>query len=554
MDFTEENRIKYFNQLISDDEARGFIENKKNIALTGGCGTGKTTFIKDKIVKNAERILYYCPRNQLKDELSRTFSYSGIRNIDFKSTQSFETIVIKKYANEIDFAICYECSNIIEKYDVVVFDEVHTIFTDAKFNNYTDYTYKLLMELMKAEITVILISATGDIIFSDLKKRNLLSENDFYTITTDYSYLSCTPLRSSSKCIYNKISELLKEESEPNEKIIYFTSNINNGIEIKKQIESEFSGLNITFAVSRHSRRKLKNGKSIQEINEIDKITNTFTGKLLICTTALDVGISLTDKNIKYIVTDIYNTESLIQCISRRRSESKSDRVNLYFRNWHKNGLQGAKNKAYNEINQINLFNEDRNAFHRKYERKENEITRYIYYNAEDKTWKYNEVGEIQLVHNIQEYEDIEEYSLANILNGKLFFVNMCVEYDTSENLSNTREKLFELVNKKIYIKDKDIIVNTVKLVEDRARNRHPSRDFETLKAYIWDKYKLELAKEREPKTKKTYWILLETEYTFEYARKIYGEVYEYAMIDKWEKVFEKNLNAENHDKYSNKK
>lgn len=519
---------KYFNQLISEEKTAEIITNRKNIVLTGGTGTGKTSYILERVCKAAEKVLYYVPRTALLQDIKDDAQINRIYNIEVETIQSFCTQV-KNNSHNIEI-IDQKYLDIICQYDVVVFDEVHTIFTDATFNSYTDYTYELLKALLESDdITVIMISATGRCIFNDLKSKHLISDNDIYNIRTDYSYLTATPLRTTKNCIPDKISELF-ETTSPDDKILYFTSNIKKSIELKKELEKKYN-FKITFACS-------KNHASYKKINEIEEVRRgTFPGKLLICTTALDVGISLKDSKIKYIVTDIYNIESFIQSIGRRRVQ-QGEKIQLYFKNWKSQLLNGMIGKANKELNQIEFFKTDNDKFLISYERNHRNLSNYIFYHQKENIWKYNEVGEIILKYNLEEYELIRKQGLSNCIKKECYNINITDEEDTEKNNpTDTRFKLFELVNRKIYMNDKDLLVDAVALVEDKAKCRRKSRDYKTLKEHISYHYKLDLIKEEDKRLRKTYWILRQTEETFDYAKD--NETIE---RNKWEKVFQRNI------------
>ena len=67
---------------------------------------------------------------------------------------------------------------------------------------------------------------------------------------------------------------------------------------------------------------------------EVEKILadETFPKPLLITTACMDAGVNLIDPLIKYIVTDISDVGSLIQCLGRKRSQSDDDVVDVYIK------------------------------------------------------------------------------------------------------------------------------------------------------------------------------------------------------------------------------
>lgn len=523
--------MKYFSQMISDEKTAEIISKGKNLVLTGGTGTGKTSYILNHVCKYADKVLYYAPRSALIDSIKAKAKKDNICNISVKSNQSFDNAVANQ-RHDVDMVVDYSWSDIVNNYNVVVFDEVHLIFADASFNHTTDYTFELLKALLESDITVIMITATGKCIFEELENKGLITKDDFYYIRTDYSYLTAIPLRPTKYCISDKIKELI-ETTLPDEKILYFSKSLTRAFELKTELKQKYD---IDALVAYSDKRKRNRFLNNQE-NGIKKVKDgTFPGKLLICTKALDVGIDLNDTRIKYILTDFYDIDTLIQCIGRRRVQ-QGERIRLYFKNWKGKSLNSAIQNAKTELNEIDFFKTDYKKFMIEHERKNKPQTEYIYFHAQDEQWNYNKVGEIILKYNLEEYELIRKNSLAECIKARCYNINMIDEVDAEyEKNTDTRFKLFELVNRKMYMKDRSLLIDAVALVEDKAKCRHKSKDYNTLKAHILSQYQLDLISEKDKK-RKVYWILEETDKTFDYARDN-----EPSERKKWEPVFLANL------------
>ena len=73
----------------------------------------------------------------------------------------------------------------------------------------------------------------------------------------------------------------------------------------------------------------------MSKINQPDCIKHisnnyiTFEKRILIATKALDNGVDLKDTEIKHIVTDIFDLDSAVQCLGRKRIQNVNDTCNF---------------------------------------------------------------------------------------------------------------------------------------------------------------------------------------------------------------------------------
>lgn len=75
----------------------------------------------------------------------------------------------------------------LPKYDLIVSDECHYFWTDAKFNSYTDIAYQYVMS--QTQSVVILMSATANNFFSELEADEKVEPNHIFEIKKSYSYV-----------------------------------------------------------------------------------------------------------------------------------------------------------------------------------------------------------------------------------------------------------------------------------------------------------------------------------------------------------------------------
>ena len=67
---------------------------------------------------------------------------------------------------------------------------------------------------------------------------------------------------------------------------------------------------------------------------EIEKILKNerFESSMLITTTCMDAGLNLKDPDIRYIIVDVQDVGSIIQCIGRKRIGKEEDPVCVYIK------------------------------------------------------------------------------------------------------------------------------------------------------------------------------------------------------------------------------
>lgn len=508
--------VKYFSDLISDSETKNIIYECKNVILDGGTNTGKTSYIINHVSKISERVLYLVPRLKLKESVESELSFNKVSNVDVITYQSVEHYISNNNKCNYELSESILVNKYCSTYDVIVFDEVHCILTDSAYDQYTEYIYNLMVRLMKCDVSVILMSATAGTLF-DMFIDNLVDSSDVYHIDPDYSYLYCTPVRSSEAGIISIIYELIRT-STPEEKIMFFTSSKKRGFDYYR----EFSSVcDVTFACSKYSQPY-----NIEKNNMIDSITNTFPGKLLISTTALDVGINLTDKNIRYIVTDIFDIDSMIQCLGRRRVKPKEfrngegDPVYLYFRNWNRNSVQFIKRSLEDELAQIELFENDPIGYNEKFFKRDFEKSKYIYYNMND--WYLNCIGKIKLTHDIDNINNISDVTLKCVLEQMLIGAKMYDMEDYSDKRQTIREYILPRINVRLGANEREELISIIDLRDSRNRKQ---RSFKMIATYLEEHYQVMLESERVSidGIRETYWIIKSTESTYDFINRYYS-------------------------------
>lgn len=95
-----------------------------------------------------------------------------------------------------------------------------------------------------------------------------------------------------------------------------------------------------------------------------------FDCNLLFATSAVDAGVSIKDPALKTIVVDMLDTNTLIQCVGRKRVIDNTDYFDLYIRNYNNNRIGGKVRSLKCDIGMVEqLENEGDEAYNAKHGR-----------------------------------------------------------------------------------------------------------------------------------------------------------------------------------------
>lgn len=411
-----------------------------NVIFNGATGSGKTYFIENNLYKhcfkNNKRILYLCNRKPLFKEVSeRIKDSSKINIIDVMLYQVLEKKLIAK-------------ENII-KYDYIVCDEFHYVMADAMFNKYTDITYDYI--IAQEQSCVIFMSGTAKPIFNKLKHNGIVKKDREYIIPYSYSYVEELQFYVSKNSTIDIIENILKTTDD---KIIYFSNSTNYAIEVFKKFKKQ-AVFRCSESSKNYEARQLNN---IDAIKQYDEDLITFDKRLLVATKVIDNGINLLDKSIKHIITDVFDLESLQQCIGRKRLIDANDTCKIYVRKYTKSELKGFKLKALGKFNPVNLFVTNEEEFEIVHGMNREFHSDFIFW--ENGIRKYNKLGYWKMLDEISLIEFMEKDSYKNVLLKELgeTIVNV-VDRDEEQQLMNKENKelyIQSLKDKKLYSKSKE--------------------------------------------------------------------------------------------------
>lgn len=421
--------IKYnantkYSEVISTEDIKKW---KGNVILEGGTATGKTYFILNVLAAYCKdtnkKILFLCNRNSLQDELRKEIIKLGLT--DIITVLTYQKIEHSVKNNE----------ELLLNHDYLVCDEFHHV--NEIYNVYTDLSYDWIINHPG---TKIFISATCHYIFNMLVNKNIVPSEQRYYIPKDYSYVDNLYFYSKNKDITEIINDKL---FNTNDKIIYFSSNLERAIEIYKCFKEQSS-----FYSSKHSK------KGAKYITENCIQNETFNSRLLVTTKALDVGITLKDKSIKHVITDMFDIDTLIQCIGRKRIIDENDSCNFYIKNHSSNSMKGNKSRLIRIKQPIKVLIKDKELFFDTYVKDRKFHNNYIY-KDEEGNYTYNHIAYKRLVTQLLDIDDMEGWS-NNYNKTKKGFKGFLLERlgDTMTNIIDMDEmkQVEELNNLDSYI------------------------------------------------------------------------------------------------------
>lgn len=353
---------KYFTDIIGDD-----YKNWTNdeIILNGGTGSGKTRFCIEVLIPYAtsqnKTVLYFCNRTKLLQQSTSLIQKLRDRGqVDILIYQSLEQLL-------------HQTKEFTKKYDYIIVDECHYFTQDSLFNDFTDLSYGWLMK--QKDSVRIYMSATAEKFFEYLRKGRVPEQN-YYYIPVNYSHVTDVYFYRQ-----NVLTTLLDEilANDDGSKAIVFMNSAKRMMEMYKRYGSE---------ANYYCSKKTQN-KELEKIREDDCIIHvkdliTFKKRILFTTTALDCGVDMKDRNIKYIFSEILDIDTARQCLGRKRPIDASDTCTFYLKIFS-SGIQGILNNIQHQIEPCEAYIHDKQRFYDTYCQDRNLVKKYDCFYTETK-------------------------------------------------------------------------------------------------------------------------------------------------------------------------
>lgn len=304
------------------------------VTIRANTGDGKSFFIKNKLYDYAkshgEKILFLLHRentiNQFQNEIIR----------DGKS----DTVHVHTYQH-FEQPLLYGRETNLADYKYIVVDEAHYFISDSAFNNRTDLSFDAIMN--QSGSVRIFMSATIDGIqeYININRK---------VVTIDYV------IPPSTKCVESltffgkddMLDELAKQFLESREKAIFFIYNARKAYELFQR----FRGVSTFNCSKSNALHRYVDEEAITKMLAIERFDTPF----LITTSCLDAGANIVDMELKNIVIDMRDVDTIIQCAGRKRLQSKGDTYNLYIKNITNQQLGGFESSSNRKLEMANYL------------------------------------------------------------------------------------------------------------------------------------------------------------------------------------------------------
>jgi hypothetical protein len=249
--------------------------------------------------------------------------------------------------------------------------------------------------------------------------------------------------------------------NKTDEKIIFFCKSLKYGFELYQKFKDNAY---LYCSQNKKNDKYLQHAKldCIKE-NEQNK-TITFDKRLLITTSALDNGIDIIDRNVKHLITDIWDFDIMVQCLGRKRPIDNTDWCNFYIRNYSNKQLGNIKGGLGNILNPATMFKEDKDKFKETYLKNDRQF---------HNTLLYNDPKSTELKLNLVKFNKMKiDYKTLDKWIEKNYKYYLVCLFDVKENNIQVVDSKMshELSKEEILIKYIDNIVGQELRKEEQAK------------------------------------------------------------------------------------
>ena len=384
-----------------------------------------------------------CNRKALKDEVEE--ASKELNNIEVNTYHKIENM---KRNNEP-----------LGRYDYIICDECHYFFNDILFNYYTDLSYEWVISQSNKDTTVIFMSGTAHSFFNMLRHNNIVKEENTYVIPYSYDYVDNMFLYSDRNKVVDILNNILESTDD---KAVFFANSTDKAIEIYELFKSV-----ACFRCSESTRNKI--AKKYNKKDAIRKYSDdliTFDERILITTKVLDNGINLKDKKIKHIISEIFDMDSAIQCLGRKRKLGEEDTCNFYIKKYNKAEISVFEGQINAKYKPLKLFIKDRATYEIMYGRDRSFNSEFIYRDEQTGEITYNNVAYLKFIIEKAEISFINNSSYVDRLFSKMDYSFMnkidLDEEDKLIELEKLNNFLESFQGKRMTGEDKNLIIETI--------------------------------------------------------------------------------------------
>jgi hypothetical protein len=461
--------------------------NEGDIVLIGtGTGSGKSFFIRNQLSAYAdeveEEILILFNRKKLHEQNKEHIRKDNNYRIHTATYQEIEQTII--HNGSYDFS----------SYKYIVCDECHYFTDDSGFNHNSDISFNAIMNQVNK--VKIFMSATGGSLFAFIKENQSTQKIWNYRHKKSYKHINSLYFYREVEAVQRFIETRFKGEEN---KIIWFCKSVKKAA----QLHSMYPDSYFLCSESDKNKRYLKLMDENTFIEQEDKIT--FDRKFLFTTKVLDNGFDLKDDQIKLIICDEFDINTMIQCLGRKRILSEADKVNVILFNYSNGSINGFRSLLNNKLNEVEAFIkggvEGRNNYVGRFAHRSN----YIIYDEASTDSKYSSNKRVSLVKHLKAKNDFnivddmlnrykEIAKLRRDYGEKkrsdaymlyiLEFMNMDKygDLDSMYHEQELTEYLDSLLGDRLYKEDQKELINRVAIKDYRGRIQ---KDINQIESYF---------------------------------------------------------------------
>lgn len=303
---------KYLIELLEENRFELFKEKRE--LLVAPIGSGKTYLIMNKC-REFKKVLYLCDTISLTEQVQEDLKKFKISNVN---VMTYSMLYMKTV---LDFKDEY-----IQRYDLIVCDEIHSLVKFSSYGQELKYIVRLLFsDEIKYYGNILMMTATPQYIeklqerlpdINTYRKINLMDEPDIHRLNT--FEFDTIKHYSQIEYVLRKIRD--NKEFDYGTKVLIYTSQVNTMLKIQ---EIMFNlGLDSTVIHSMNHDRQMSDDTLERRKRILEE--GIFEGDVLIINSSMETGINLKAcNNFKYVIVNSTNIVEITQSRGRVRDDIK---------------------------------------------------------------------------------------------------------------------------------------------------------------------------------------------------------------------------------------
>jgi len=322
-----ENKKVWVSDVITERELERW-EPGSVITIRAKTGDGKSFFIKNRLYEYAkergEKILLLLHRDNTVKQFIKELERNGKgETITVRTYQYYEERLL--HGGDVD----------LSEYKYIVVDEAHYFVSDAAFNNKTDLSFETIIN--QSEAVRVLMSATIQDIQDYINVRRKIKTID-YVLPEDYRHIQKLMFFGKE----DMLDEFAKQILEKGEKAIFFIHKARAAYDFYARFKDV-----ATFNCSKSNQLyRYVDEDAISRMLENERFETPF----LVTTSCFDTGANIVDTEVKHIIIDMKDADTIIQCAGRKRIQSEDDTVSLYIKNITNQQLGGFESSSNRKL------------------------------------------------------------------------------------------------------------------------------------------------------------------------------------------------------------